>query len=74
MMVDIHSHIHEFDNEELEALLNQAENIVIVSVSDDLESSKKVIELSRNYNRIAPCVGLHPWSVCLLYTSPSPRD
>ncbi len=63
MMIDIHSHIHEFDNKELGALLNKAENIVIVGVGDDLESSKRVIELSRSYSQIAPCVGLHPWSV-----------
>ncbi len=63
MIIDIHCHIHEFDEEELKASLNQAENIVIVGVGDDLESSKKVIELSKNYNQIAPCIGLHPWSV-----------
>jgi len=63
MLVDIHSHIHEFSDEELRTLLGQAENIVIVGVGDDLESSKKVIELSKSYGEIAPCVGLHPWSI-----------
>lgn len=61
--VDVHSHVHEYNDNALQEIL-ASENIVIVAVGDDFESSRRVVELSRAYSsRIVACVGLHPWSI-----------
>lgn len=62
-LIDIHSHVHEFEEKELQSILNKLRDVVIVGVSDDEESSRETILLSNKYNQIVPCVGLHPWSV-----------
>ncbi len=49
--VDAHVHLHEDPN-------MLVEGILIVAVSDDVESSKKTLELNA-----IPCVGVHPWEV-----------
>lgn len=62
--VDIHAHLHEYDYGFIANLLEVYPNLVIVAVSDDLESSKKTLELARHFpSRIVPCLGLHPWEV-----------
>lgn len=57
MIVDMHVHCAE-----LEDIDRYANKIAIVCVSDDLTSSRKVVELSRKYARVEPCVGIHPWN------------
>lgn len=60
--VDVHSHAHEYDDASLREIIS-SEDIVIVAVGDDFESSRRVVKLSRMYNKIVACVGLHPWSI-----------
>ncbi len=61
--IDAHSHLHEFSDEDIQRIL-EALDILVVAVSDDLESSRRTLQLAREYpGRVKPCVGLHPWSV-----------
>ncbi len=61
--IDAHSHLHEFSDADIQRIL-EALDILVVAVSDDLESSKRTLQLAREYpGRVKPCVGLHPWSV-----------
>jgi TatD DNase family protein len=61
--VDVHSHAHEYSVEDLAVFLAE-NNIVMVGVSDDYESSLKTIQLSKLFtDRFMPCIGLHPWEV-----------
>ncbi len=52
MLVDAHVHLHE-DPSMLE------DGPVIVAVSDDLESSKRTLNLNAKFK----CIGIHPWEV-----------
>ena len=49
--VDAHVHLHEDPS-------LASDKVIVVAVSDDLESSKKTLELNA-----IPCIGIHPWSV-----------
>ncbi len=61
--VDVHSHLYEYDNDYIGELVKR-KRILIVVVSDDYESSLRVIELAKSFpQNILPCVGLHPWEV-----------
>jgi len=61
--IDAHCHLHEFGNDEIRKMLEEID-VIIVAVSDDLESSRRTLSLYREYpDRIKPCLGLHPWSV-----------
>ncbi len=61
--IDVHSHLHEYNDDEVNRILS-ALDVMIVAVSDDLESAKRTIALAREYpGRVKPCLGLHPWSV-----------
>ncbi len=59
--VDTHVHAYEYDSTELTSMLQK--NIIIVSVSEDIETSKKTLFLHEENNRIIPCIGIHPWVV-----------
>ncbi|MFN4045961.1 MAG: TatD family hydrolase [Acidilobaceae archaeon] len=57
-------HCHAYDLEDLEAIFEADKDIVIVAVSDDLESLLRVLELERMYpGRVYACAGFHPWSI-----------
>lgn len=56
---DIHCHAYEYSLNEIEYFLNN--KILIFSVSEDLESIKKNLEISKNYN-LPIFVGFHPWN------------
>lgn len=58
---DAHCHAHEFSENELKAFEEHFE--IIVGVADDMESSRRTIELARKFKYLAPCAGLHPWSL-----------
>ena len=61
--IDAHSHLHEFSDEDVKRILD-ALDILVVAVSDDLESSKRTLQLASEHpGRVKPCLGLHPWSV-----------
>lgn len=60
--VDAHVHLYEFKPEELESLMNN--NIIMVTVAEDYESSLKNIELKDTYpSNVKACIGLHPWKI-----------
>lgn len=58
--VDAHCHVYGLSLDRLKKIIA---NTIIVGVSEDLETSKKVIEISRRIDRIIPMVGIHPWNV-----------
>jgi len=59
MLVDAHCHAYEFSERELE----KYQSIRIICVSEDLESSRKSLELSEKFPNMVPFIGLHPWNV-----------
>jgi len=61
--VDVHSHAHEYREEEIVGFM-ESNSIIVVGVSDDYESSLKTVRLSRMFpGRFFACVGVHPWEV-----------
>ncbi|MBP1449988.1 MAG: TatD family hydrolase [Thermoproteus sp.] len=58
MYIDAHCHCHEFEDEELKEFAG----VKLVAVSDDLESSRRTLELRANYG-VVPCLGIHPWRI-----------
>ena len=59
MLVDAHCHAHAFSDAEL----REFSKIRIIAVSEDLESSRRTIDLSKRFNNIIPFVGIHPWDL-----------
>ncbi|BBL45668.1 Tat-linked quality control protein TatD [Nanobdella aerobiophila] len=60
-LIDCHAHIYRLNNTEIKRILK--DDIIILSVSDDIESSLKNITLSNLYENIIPAVGIHPWNI-----------
>ncbi len=58
--IDMHNHGHELSED---IILRFKDDYILVVVSDDLETSHKTIELSKKYNFIKPCIGIHPWNI-----------
>ncbi|MCE4601191.1 MAG: TatD family hydrolase [Desulfurococcales archaeon] len=56
---DMHIHLHEFEDPE-EAL--EANDTVLVAVSDDLESLTATVELAKSFGNVIACAGYHPWN------------
>lgn len=56
--VDAHCHAYSFSEKRLKEL---TKNTIIVGVSMNLESSKKIVELSKKISNMIPMVGIHPW-------------
>jgi len=64
MIYDMHCHLYEFSNEEIENILEKEKDLRIVAVSDDLTSLKRTIELQELYpERVVACAGFHPWKI-----------
>jgi len=59
MLIDAHCHAHAFSDAEL----RRFSKIRIIAVSEDLESSRRTIDLSKRFNNIIPFVGIHPWNL-----------
>ncbi|MEM0480731.1 MAG: TatD family hydrolase [Candidatus Aenigmatarchaeota archaeon] len=59
---DIHCHAYEYSEKEIENFLNQ--KILIFSVSENLETSLKNIEIYKKFN-LPIFVGIHPWNAHL---------
>ena len=59
MLVDAHCHAHALSDAELK----ECSKIKIIAVSEDIESSKKTIDLSKKFDNIIPFIGIHPWSL-----------
>ena len=64
MLIDTHSHL-DLEEDILGLLEKCKQNLVteIISISTDLESSKKNIEISSNFKNIFSSVGFHPSSI-----------
>lgn len=64
MLIDTHSHL-DLEEDILGLLEKCNQNLVteIISISTDLESSKKNIEISSNFKNIFSSVGFHPTSI-----------
>jgi TatD DNase family protein len=63
MLIDSHAHIDTYKEEELPEVMRQIEKarILTVSVSMDVASYKKTLEISRSCSYIIPTFGIHPW-------------
>lgn len=59
MLVDAHCHAYALSEEGL----REYHSMIIICVSEDLESSRRAIALSEAFPNIIPFVGLHPWNV-----------
>lgn len=61
---DVHCHLHEYSEEAIGRILEEDRELIVVAVSDDLESAMRTVSLGRVYpERVIPCVGFHPWSI-----------
>ncbi len=61
---DMHSHFYENGDREIEKILETDKSLVVVAVSDDVESAMRTIEIWESYpDRVVPCIGFHPWNL-----------
>ncbi len=60
MLVDAHCHAHSLNEEVLGRI---EDGIIVIAVSEDLESSLKTLELTEKFENIMPFIGIHPWSL-----------
>ena len=60
-MIDAHIHLDQYKDQEIESILKSSDSIqALLSVSFDLESCKRNLELSRKYPKVKPAFGFHP--------------
>ena len=62
MYVDAHCHLYAFEDGEIIKIFDELD-ISMLAVSENIESSKRSIDLTSISEKIYPCVGLHPWEV-----------
>ncbi len=60
--VDSHCHLYKFNEIEIKRIIKN-KDMIILSVSEDLESSLKNLVLSQLNENVIPAVGIHPWNV-----------
>ncbi|MFZ8800724.1 MAG: TatD family hydrolase [Candidatus Nanopusillus sp.] len=60
--IDSHCHLYKFNETEIKRIIKNRD-IIILSVSEDLESSLKNLFLSQLNENVIPAVGIHPWNV-----------
>ena len=63
MFIDIHTHLPQYNEEELSGIINRwrSNNVkFVVSVGTTIEDSRKSIDLSNNHYDILSGIGLHP--------------
>ncbi|MEM4035448.1 MAG: TatD family hydrolase [Fervidicoccaceae archaeon] len=61
-IVDAHTHAIEYTEEDWRKI-EELSPLLIVSVGEDLESSRRSVELKEERPFVLPCVGVHPWRV-----------
>jgi TatD DNase family protein len=60
-MIDAHIHLDQYKNKEIELMLEGSDLIeALLSVSFDLESCKRNLQLARKYQKVKPAFGFHP--------------
>jgi len=63
-LYDMHCHLHEYSDREIEEILESLDGLTIVAVSEDAESLARTLELESSYpERVVACAGFHPWSI-----------
>ena len=60
--IDSHCHLYKFNEIEIKRIIKNRD-IIILSVSEDLESSLKNLVLSQLNENVIPAIGIHPWNV-----------
>ncbi len=63
MLVDVHSHIDQFKNDEIDKIIDRAKKTGIKSIINngiDIESNRKTLELSEKFSIVKAALGLHP--------------
>jgi TatD DNase family protein len=60
--IDSHCHLYKFNEIEIKRILKN-KDIIILSVSEDLESSLKNLVLSQLNENVIPTIGIHPWNI-----------
>ncbi len=64
LIYDMHSHLYEHSDREIEEILEADKTLVIVAVSDDTSSLERTWSLHEAYDdRVIPCGGYHPWNL-----------
>jgi TatD DNase family protein len=64
LIIDMHCHLYEFDDNEIEEILGKNRDLVIVAVSDDLSSFRRTLALQERFpERVVACAGFHPWNI-----------
>ncbi len=61
VLIDSHIHLHEYGDEVYKYCGIHC--LYLIAVSDDLESSRRTLELRNNCWNVIPAVGIHPWSI-----------
>lgn len=60
-MVDAHIHLDQYTNSEIEQMMNDEDNIEgMLTVSCDLQSCIRNLQLSKKYEKVKPAFGFHP--------------
>ncbi|PLS01832.1 TatD family hydrolase [Neobacillus cucumis] len=60
-MIDAHIHLDQYKNNEIELIVKGSVSIeAVLSVSNNLESCKRNLELSKKYLHVKPAFGFHP--------------
>jgi len=61
---DMHCHLHDYSDREVEEILESLEGLTVAAVSEDSESLARTLELEQSYpDRVVACAGFHPWSI-----------
>jgi TatD DNase family protein len=60
--IDSHCHLYKFNEIEIKRIIKN-KDIIILSVSEDFESSLKSLVLSQLNENVIPAIGIHPWNI-----------
>ena len=74
---DTHIHLQDYNPADVKNVVTNANKNNVcefVNASSHPTDWQKVLDIAAEFTGIIPAIGVHPWYICLLYTSPSPRD
>lgn len=66
MLIDIHTHVQQFNNEDIEILINNSRknNVkIIIAAGTTISDSQNSVNLSTKYDEIYAAVGIHPQNI-----------
>lgn len=66
MLIDIHTHVQQFNKEDIEILITNSINNnvkIIIAAGTTISDSKRSVDLSKKYNEIYSAVGIHPQNI-----------